>query len=1141
LNNNTQINTEKKLTGKSPTSHRFFEPSVQNNFIYCDFEELLKRKQLNANLFKKDPKLTLTVDSDIAEHAKWVFNNIYSVGYPNSKNQKKIRPAHGIQHVCRAALLVPVFANLNRKHGDKEAANLSAYDLKLLQIAALFHDSAREDDGVDRWDHESAMLLYKYLTSVLGVNATKAKQITESVANKEPNPANGQFEIIEPEQGKIAWRYKIPSTEPTARNIYQELLHDADCLDIIRARLNFEADRLYFYKNIVANGKGSGLNEAFEELAQLLVEARSLIHHQGDSYMMLDYEVKRLYENEQAYSLLNKLVDKVQHKLIYQLKNGLLDVENLIKTKLVDLTAFDPRQGLTEGNLRAAMREGLLLARGIEDPSANCTKNRQETLGQVEVRKASREAGIKTATAKADNQTKFGSPFRSASVIGYGSGVFSNAGFLILNPKSANFWDVSAIDVDSGHAKKEHFKKRIVAKPSLEIIQQLRANLLRTMKLGGKGRYFDKLCFPARHTEIQYDVTSYDAIYFTNDPTLHNTNVLRSYASFHPLSSILQSLYLRKQYETQMVVTKKKFCQQFGVEAGATQFVARFGQSTTLPLFEYSGMHNQINAIPESDLTDDKIIQMWITITSDFMRKELAKLNGIDIEEISNRDLKILAVYGRRTDLAGQALQPADASYSPQLREAIGNNIERNRKKILADFRTKQLKDLRAGKLSPLSYQVVGTILKHKSFAIAFYKQLVVAIEAKLKSGDLFQQSDSEGSPSFINALTGFCDWRDLPVDSKNFIKEKAHTYRVFRAIEELKLLTLCARFELEDFKNTLNNLANSYVVSALKNLAKESMDNHTHSTLDTFEKVILLFNLSGECMDEMEKVKQKLFDYKMQEYLNHNCRLQYYLHFIQKYQSAGWLTPDQKKGIEAVCETVRKKALCPDSTLIMAEIEAYLKLLEICGGDTKPYAKEWLQQSRLVITESVFLARLKNYADLEDEEIFCLVIDKVSSNQMHMLPGDFQDKCHPWFWLANVKVLKESLPNTCFSNSQLAVVQNTFNEVCDKYLADDDNSGECISDLLDRILMPLNELDPKLTVPDNYLAKFNAELTHSIAQVVIDNAEDIPAAKHLLSEILQAHERLGAKEGREESIQSLISKIRCAEGLDQQATLLGV
>jgi len=54
------------------------------------------------------------------------------------------REIHGIQHVSRAALYIPVLANLYRRYDDPEALKLTDEDIKFIQIAALFHDSMRQ-------------------------------------------------------------------------------------------------------------------------------------------------------------------------------------------------------------------------------------------------------------------------------------------------------------------------------------------------------------------------------------------------------------------------------------------------------------------------------------------------------------------------------------------------------------------------------------------------------------------------------------------------------------------------------------------------------------------------------------------------------------------------------------------------------------------------------------------------------------------------------------------------------------------------------------------------------------------------------------------------------------------------------------
>lgn len=239
---------------------------------------------------------TLSLDSAIDEHAAFVFKHIYQFSYPPKYSRRSDgfevskRLCHGISHVCRAAHYIPVFANLFEKYGS-ESTGLSEKDIKLLQIAMLFHDAAREDDDEDKWDQESAAFLYWYLTNTLDVNKALAKEIAEATANKDVT--KHYFELIENE-GDVSWSQ---SPSRVNKHIYQKLIHDADCLDIIRARGAFDATYLDFFAAHAVDNPA-----AFKDMAVLITEARSLIETQGDSFQALDtakknvMKVKRLID-----------------------------------------------------------------------------------------------------------------------------------------------------------------------------------------------------------------------------------------------------------------------------------------------------------------------------------------------------------------------------------------------------------------------------------------------------------------------------------------------------------------------------------------------------------------------------------------------------------------------------------------------------------------------------------------------------------------------------------------------------------------------------------------------------------------------------------------------------------------------------
>ena len=201
--------------------------------IYPSLEALTSPRKLEIKAFLEDK---IRLEDPIEKHVSWAYSHIYSVDY----SEYYPRNLHGIQHVTRVAAYIPVLMNLYSRYG----VDVPADDLKLIQIAALFHDSGRMDDGADEWDAESGALLYHYLTAVLKVDEVKAKLLADAVTNKDKTP----------------------------KNIYQKLIHDADCLDVMRVRSTFFTTQLDFYQEIAKNN-----SRALDELAQLTTEVHSLI------------------------------------------------------------------------------------------------------------------------------------------------------------------------------------------------------------------------------------------------------------------------------------------------------------------------------------------------------------------------------------------------------------------------------------------------------------------------------------------------------------------------------------------------------------------------------------------------------------------------------------------------------------------------------------------------------------------------------------------------------------------------------------------------------------------------------------------------------------------------------------------------
>lgn len=259
--------------------------------------ELLQKKNISYNYFINSK---LRFNENIQEHAKWLFNTILSVPYPGSPDTDIVRKDHGLQHVARAAIYVPIFANLYSQFQGENLPKLTNDDIKLLQIGALFHDAGREAEGEDKWDCDSAALCYFYLTLVLNVSRSRAIQIAEAIANKDLHE-DGYFKLCE-NDGEIGWQIV---QAPDSKSIYQKLIHDPDCADIIRVERTFEKEYLDFYQDIAASNPN-----ALNILNETLNEVKAFIASQGDKYSEQNVDVKKQFEHENGFSTILELADK---------------------------------------------------------------------------------------------------------------------------------------------------------------------------------------------------------------------------------------------------------------------------------------------------------------------------------------------------------------------------------------------------------------------------------------------------------------------------------------------------------------------------------------------------------------------------------------------------------------------------------------------------------------------------------------------------------------------------------------------------------------------------------------------------------------------------------------------------------------
>ncbi len=794
------------------------------------FKEILKRKNLDINMFTSND---VTLEDDISRHVAWAYEHIYSKPYLNDQKSSDsiARVYHGIQHVTRAAIYIPIFANLFRRHNDAKALKLTDEDIKLLQIAALFHDAARENEDVDLWDKESGLLLYYYLTDVLKVDTKRATLLAEAVANKDSDAKHYSC-LVKNENNQLIWR---ESKEPREKNIYQKLIHDADCLDIIRARDHFDASYLDFYQDIAKSNIS-----ARDEMATLICEARSLIEIHGDGRKGLNWYAKQEFEHEQAYQATMQAIASHQEYIVIQsmhAKNKLLD-EKALQRQLIpndSTTDFKDTKEMNPQYVAACMRQGKLLARAVASPSA-VRKKDGESFAHLEVRKTLRRPWIKT---KAGHLDKDGNPNRSTSMLGWGATVYAGQGFLILNPSHSQTAVVSEVDIDTGRGKKKGNFRR----DSKEKIQKKLDNLLAKQKMGGA---------PARgactHSEILYKTTNYDAIYFTQDPNIYNQRTYGSLFRLNDYTHYLQAIYLQQEYE------------------------AASGEK--LPIFEYSGIHNQL--IHRADPTDNDIVEIWEKMADAFLQDQ----SLCAIEDMSLEKLKVLMLYGSLNEnIYNEPHKPCDTLYSPALRQRVDimlhnkqqHHINEQKKQIAT-----QIKDFPS---SIFTDDFFAALLRHPELFIEAKEAVILAIETEIKSTAETEKfvyppyRESDFNLHSFNCLTSIqmAYYYALLFNNNTLIK---------------KIQDDATRFIETEFKSTSYKSFSETTVFNVINMALQ------YNIFDTHKEKILAYII--QCLDSLVKhndiYEYRLIIYKIidvgllnNEIINHcNGAMQYFMNHLK-------------------------------------------------------------------------------------------------------------------------------------------------------------------------------------------------------------------------------------------------------------------
>lgn len=153
----------------------------------------------------------------------------------------RVRCSHGILHALAVMELIEKIDSVYHSqrvpgYDDTLHAVQTTFALtdknkliELLKVAALFHDAAREGDGVDVWDLQSAIACKKYLIEKYNVVPELAELLSDAIAFKDDSK-----------------EFKRKHTQRFGDNIdfIRQLINMADTLEVIRVRHIFKPEYL---------------------------------------------------------------------------------------------------------------------------------------------------------------------------------------------------------------------------------------------------------------------------------------------------------------------------------------------------------------------------------------------------------------------------------------------------------------------------------------------------------------------------------------------------------------------------------------------------------------------------------------------------------------------------------------------------------------------------------------------------------------------------------------------------------------------------------------------------------------------------------------------------------------------------------
>lgn len=167
------------------------------------------------NFSKYAEDLCLNDSSEFSKLAQAAIENYYVIPYPNEKDKRPHqvnRLFHGALHVCMAARHADLFIAMYQKYKPELLTNergqpLSAREIKLIKLSVIYHDSANTSETFHNEAEHAERFTEDML--ILGFRSEEIAPLAHAIVHKD-------------------------AINRETKTIYQKILHDADCLEIIR-------------------------------------------------------------------------------------------------------------------------------------------------------------------------------------------------------------------------------------------------------------------------------------------------------------------------------------------------------------------------------------------------------------------------------------------------------------------------------------------------------------------------------------------------------------------------------------------------------------------------------------------------------------------------------------------------------------------------------------------------------------------------------------------------------------------------------------------------------------------------------------------------------------------------------------------